>query len=325
MAHAHRLRASPVDEWAHDICASNEQVKEMKRIAIAGSGVLGSQIAFQTAFHGYEVTVYDLSDEVLSKARSAFGQLAQVYQRDMSATSEQTDAAIARIRLTTNLAEAVVHADLLIEAIPEVVAIKNEFYAKVALLAPARTIFATNSSTFLPSQFAAASGRPEKFLALHFANEIWTRNTAEIMGHPGTDPQVFAQVIAFAKSIGMVPLPLYKEQPGYITNSLLVPWVNAAMRLWADGVADYQTIDKTWMIGVKTPFVPFAFADMVGLNTAYNITTAMAQMQGDAGLLRVAQRLKEEFIDQGKLGVATGEGFYKYPHPAFADPSFLQG
>jgi 3-hydroxyacyl-CoA dehydrogenase len=296
----------------------------MKRVVIAGSGVLGSQIAFQTAFHGYAVAVYDLNEEILAKARVSFAKLAQVFQQDMGATPAQTDAALARLRLTCDLADAVADADLLIEAVPEVVAIKNEFYAKVASLAPAKTLFATNTSTFLPSQFAAVSGRPEQFLALHFANEIWTRNTAEIMGHPGTDPQVFEQLIAFAKSIGMVPLPLYKEQPGYITNSLLGPWIEAAMRLWADGVADYQTIDKTWMIGVKTPFVPFAFADLVGLNTGYNIMMSRAELLNDEGLRRVAQRLKSEFIDQGKLGLATGEGFYKYPNPAFADPSFLQ-
>jgi len=295
----------------------------MKRIAIAGSGVLGSQIAFQTAFHGYEVAVYDLNEEILTKARATFAHLAQVFQRDMGATPEQTDAAIARLHLTCDLAAALADADLLIEAIPEVAALKNEFYAKAGALAAAGTIFATNTSSFLPSQFAAVTGRPEKFLALHFANEIWTRNTAEVMGHPGTDPKVFEQVCSFAKSIGMVPLPLHKEQPGYITNALLIPWIEAAMRLWADGVADFQTIDKTWMIGVKNTFVPFAFADLVGLNTGYNIMMARGEALNDDGLRRAAQRLKAEYIDAGKLGLATGEGFYKYPNPAFADPSFL--
>ena len=297
----------------------------MKQIAIAGSGVLGSQIAFQTAFHGYDVTVYDISDAVLSGLPAALARLAQLHQRDMRSTDEQTAGAMARIRTTTDLAVALRDADLLIEAVPEVVDIKLDFYARAGALAPAKTIFATNTSTFLPSQFAAASGRPGQFLALHFANEIWTRNTAEVMGHAGTEPAVFQQVINFARSIGMVALPLHKEQPGFITNSLLVPWVTAAMRMWADGVADYQTIDKTWMIGVKTHFVPFAFADLVGLNTAYNITLSMAEMHGDAGLARVAKRLKEEFIDHGKLGLVSGEGFYKYPDPAFASPEFLRG
>lgn len=295
----------------------------MNKIAIAGSGVLGSQIAFQSAFHGYQVALYDISDEVLEKAARTLQELGARYQADLGATQAQIDAAAGRITPTADLGVALADADLLIEAIPEVVSIKTGFYAKAAGLAPEKTIFASNSSTLLPSQFADASGRPGKFLALHFANEIWKRNIAEIMGHAGTDPAVFEAVTAFARSIGMVALPLHKEQPGYITNSLMIPWITAAMKLWADGVADYQTIDKTWLIGTKSSFVPFAFADIVGLNTAWNITHAMAEAQQDPLLAKVAERLKQEFIDQGKLGVATGEGFYRYPDPAYLAPDFL--
>jgi 3-hydroxyacyl-CoA dehydrogenase len=295
----------------------------MEKIAVAGSGVLGNQIAFQIAFHGYNVSLYDISDAVLDKAKQTLQGLAERYRTDIGATQRQIDVALGNISLSSELERALAQADLLIEAIPEVVSIKTDFYRKAAGLAPEGTIFATNSSTLLPSQFAEASGRPWKFLAMHFANEIWTRNTAEIMGHPGTDPSVFDAVVDFAKSIGMVPLPLRKEQPGYITNSLIVPWVTAALKLWADDVADYQTIDKTWLIGVKSTFVPFAFLDIAGLNTAYNITSAMAQAQADPVLAQAARRLKEHYIDKGKLGVASGEGFYKYPNPAFLDKSFL--
>jgi 3-hydroxyacyl-CoA dehydrogenase len=295
----------------------------MKKITIAGSGVLGSQIAFQTAFHGYEVSVYDIDDAALEKARQTLHGLGKRYRADIGATQAQIDAAAGHITLTTDLAAALTDADLLIEAIPEVVAIKTEFYGKAGGLAPPKTIFATNTSTLLPSQFAKATGRPARFLALHFANEIWTRNTAEIMGHPGTDPQVFDAVVEFAKSIGMVALPLYKEQPGYITNSLIVPWVTAALKLWASGVADYQTIDKTWLIGTKSAFVPFAFLDIAGLTTAYNITSATAQATSDPVLAEAARRLKEEYLDKNKLGVSTGKGFYTYPNPAFLDKGFL--
>lgn len=295
----------------------------MKKITIAGSGVLGSQIAFQTAFHGYSVSVYDIGEAALETARQSLRTLGECYRAEMGASADQVTAALASINLTTDLAAALSDADLLVEAIPENVAIKIEFYERAGPLAPEKTIFATNSSSFLPSQFAAATARPAKFLALHFANEIWIRNTAEIMGHAGTDPQVFDAVVSFAGSIGMVPLPLHKEQPGYITNSLMIPWITAAMRLWAEDVADYKTIDRTWLIGTKSLFVPFAFADMVGLNTAYNITAAMAAQSGDEGLAKIARKLKEEFIDKGKLGANTGEGFYTYPDPEFVRPEFI--
>ncbi|WP_342084873.1 3-hydroxyacyl-CoA dehydrogenase [Dyadobacter sp. OTU695] len=296
----------------------------MKKITIAGSGVLGSQIAFQTAFFGYDVTVYDINDVILEKARASFARYGDIYLNDVQATRIEVEAANAHLRLSSDLKVALEDADLLIEAIPERVDIKRDFYQRVATLAPDKTIFATNTSTLLPSQFAAETGRPEKFLALHFANEIWFRNTAEIMGHPGTSRETFDAVVAFAKSIGMVALPLHKEQPGYITNSLIVPWVTAALKLWAGDVADYETIDKTWIIATKSNFAPFVFADIAGLNTAFNITSILATEMNDPQLRQAAKRLKEEYIDKGKLGIASGEGFYKYPDPAFEREDFLK-
>ncbi|MCL1702169.1 3-hydroxyacyl-CoA dehydrogenase [Lysinibacillus sp. Bpr_S20] len=296
-----------------------------QNITVAGSGVLGSQIAYQSAFKGFNVTVYDINDEALKNAQDRISNLKPLYQQDLGATQEEVDAAYARLSFNSDLSEAVANADLVIEAIPEVVKIKTEFYTNLGKVAPAKTIFATNSSTLLPSQFAEATGRPEKFLALHFANTIWKNNTAEIMKHPGTDMKVFDEVVEFARAIGMVPLPLYKEQPGYILNSLLVPFLDAAESLLVKEVADPETIDKTWMIGTGAPLGPFAILDIVGINTAFNIVEAKAAATGEENLKKLANLLKTEYIDKGKLGRATGEGFYKYPNPNFAKPDFLKG
>lgn len=298
---------------------------DYKNITVAGSGVLGSQIAYQTAFKGFNVSVYDINDEALGKAKERISKLKEYYKADLNASDADLDAAFERISYDSDLAKAVENADLVIEAIPEVVSIKTAFYEKLGEVAPSKTIFATNSSTLLPSQFADATGRPEKFLALHFANEIWKNNTAEVMKHPGTDEAVFNDVIEFAKAIGMVALPLHKEQPGYILNSLLVPFLDAAQSLLAKEIADAETIDKTWMIGTGAPLGPFAILDVVGVTTAYNIVSAKAQATGDPIAKKVADMLKEDYIDKGKLGRETGEGFYKYPNPAFAQADFLKG
>lgn len=169
----------------------------------------------------------------------------------------------------------------------------------------------------LPSQFAESTGRPEKFLALHFANEIWKHNTAEIMGHPGTDKNVFNDVVAFSKAIGMVALPLQKEQPGYIVNSLLVPLLSAATNLLVNEVADAETIDKTWMVATGAPTGPFGILDIVGITTAYNINKMAADATNDPLKIKTVEYLKTNFIDKNKLGVSTGEGFYTYPNPAY--------
>ena len=296
----------------------------IKIVTVAGSGVLGAQIAFQTAFHGYTVNVYDINDAILEKAKAAFQKLGTAYQADLNATPEQVEKAIQNLSYYTDLAAAVKDADLLIEAVPENPAIKTDFYKKLAAVAPEKTIFASNSSTLLPSHFAGATGRPEKFLALHFANEIWKHNTAEIMGHPGTNAAIFDTVVAFTKTIGMVALPLHKEQPGYIVNSLLVPLLGAGLDLLVRGVADVETVDKTWMVATGAPVGPFGILDVVGITTAYNINKIAATASKDPGQIKVTEYLKKHFIDTGKLGVVSGEGFYKYPNPAYEDPDFLK-
>lgn len=295
-----------------------------KNITVAGSGVLGYQIAFQTAFHGFNVTVYDINDDILAKAKAKFDQLSASYAKDLKATPDQLKDTYGRLKYDSNLAEAVADADLVIEAVPENPSIKTSFYEQLSKAAPAKTIFATNSSTLLPSQFAQVTGRPSQFLALHFANTIWINNTAEIMGHAGTDKKVFDEVVAFAKEIGMVALPLHKEQPGYILNSLLVPLLNAATDLLINDVAEVQTIDKTWMIATGAPFGPFGILDIVGINTAYNINAMQAEATKDPLKIKTVEYLKTNFIDKNKLGVATGEGFYLYPNPAYKEDGFLK-
>ncbi len=293
-----------------------------RNITVAGSGVLGSQIAFQTAYKGFHVNLYDVSEKALGNARERLVRLKENYKEDLGATQQAVDDAFNRISFYTELAEAVADADLVIEAVPEMAGIKTGFYQELGKTAPQKTIFATNSSTLLPSQFAEVTGRPSKFLALHFANSIWKNNTAEVMKHPGTDPAVFEAVVEFARAIGMVALPLYKEQPGYILNSLLVPFLDAAQMLLLNGVADVETIDKTWMIATGAPEGPFAILDAVGIATAYNITLAKAG--GNPEFEKLAYLLKTEYLDKGRHGRATGQGFYSYPNPSFASPDFLR-
>ena len=294
---------------------------EIEQVTVAGGGVLGSQIAYQCAFKGKNVTVYDIGDDAVAAARERVKALRAAYKRDIKATDEQFDAGLGRMSFTTDLSEAVKNANLVIEAIPEKPSIKHDFYQSLAKLAPENTIFASNSSTYVPSTFASDTGRPDKFLNLHFANQIWLMNTAEIMGTDQTDPDIYNRIVSFAREIGMVPIQLHKEQPGYVLNTLLMPLMGAAGMLWAHDVADPQTIDKTWMIATGAPKGPFGFYDMVGLRTAYNI---LCQRQGDNPQAKPLLDKLKAMIDQGKLGEETGQGFYQYPDPDYRDPGFLK-
>ena len=280
----------------------------IEKVVVLGTGVLGSQIAYQTAYSGFDVTAYDISDEILEKARNGFAGLAARYEQEVEgASDDSTRAAMARIRYSSQLEDAVRDADLVIESAPERLDIKRELYTKLGPLAPKRAIFVTNSSTLLPSDLADATGRPDRFLALHFANEIWIHNTAEIMGHAHTNPDVYETVVDFARRIGMVPIELHKEQAGYVVNSLQVPFLQAAQALVVKGVADPETVDKAWRTAWGAPHGPFQALDVIGLTTVYNIAAA-----GDEESRANARYLKEHYLDRGKLGRATGEGFYKY-------------
>ena len=299
-------------------------IMEIKNVMIAGGGTLGSQIAWQTAFHGYNVVVYDAFDKGLEASKNFHKQFADLFINQRGATQQQIDETNARLSYTTNMAEAVKDADIVSESVPESVEIKTSFYTELGNIAPEKTIFTSNSSTTVPSEYADVTGRPAKFLVLHFANGIWDANVGEVMGHPGTDPKVFDQVAEFAKSIGMVPILIHKEQNGYVLNSLLVPLLSAAGNLLVNGVSDVESIDKTWMISTRTPMGPFAIMDMIGLQTMYHVDILWGEKLNDQAMLNRAKYYKENYIDKGNLGASAGEGFYKYPNPSYADPDFLK-
>lgn len=311
---------------------------KIQNVTIVGGGVLGSQIAFQCAYAGFHVTTYLRSQESIGRAKPKVERLHGIYvaeltaakaqggnvsrglvfnqdpkQADYDALLKKANQAYETFRYETDLAAAVADADLIIEALAEQPKAKTDFYQQLQPLLPEKTILASNSSTLLPSLLAPSTGRPEKFLALHFANNIWKQNIAEVMGHPGTDPECYQTVVAFAAEMGMIPMQLKKEKAGYILNSMLVPFLMSAQGLLAEGIADVETIDKTWMLSTGAPFGPFRILDIVGLTTAYNIICNYPDATDPTTLHgKLAKMLKEEYIDKGKTGINAGEGFYSY-------------
>ena len=189
---------------------------------------------------------------------------------------------------------------------------KKEFYKALDPHLEEKTIVATNSSSMIPSQFRDCLSRPEKYLAIHFANNIWISNTAEIMGHDGTDKDSYEAVAKFASEIKMIPLRLTKEQPGYILNSMLIPFLNAGQMLLAKEVADPATIDLTWRMGTGSPYGPFQILDIIGLNTALNVVSNDPLSKDPNTVQGKIKAILEKYISEGKTGINAGEGFYKY-------------
>ncbi|MBR7041979.1 MAG: 3-hydroxyacyl-CoA dehydrogenase [Bacilli bacterium] len=316
---------------------------EYKKVVVAGGGILGSQIAFQSAYSGFDVTILVRKEDAKRGVRAKLEKLRDTYLDMIKLMEKKEDwangiatgdnfnpkecekavlKAYDEIKIVHVQEEALTDADLVIESVTENLELKREFYKQIAGILPEKTVLVTNSSTLLPSKLADATGRSEKFLSLHFANSIWKHNTAEVMGHPGTDKKYFDELIEYAKAIHMIPLPVREEKAGYLLNSLLVPFLLSAMDLLANGVSDPETIDKAWTLGTGAPNGPFKILDTVGLITAKNI---IEQYQKVPGLLspllkkmmlpynyKKMLEMINKYIDEGKLGKSTGEGFYKY-------------
>jgi len=296
---------------------------KINRVLIVGAGTMGRQIGYQCALHGFDTVIYDVNEPALERCRARHRRFARLFVEDRGIDQQQADAALARISYTSDLPAAAREVDLVSESAPEIPEIKAEVYGRLNDLCPGRTIFTTNTSTMLPSRMAEVTGRPARFVALHFANPVWSSNIGEVMGHPGTDPAVFERVLKFAAEIGMVPIRLEKEAAGFISNALLVPFLMAAQELVADGVASHEDVDRTWMVMTGMPMGPFGIMDLVGLETAYNIACHGAEARNDARMRTNAEYLKRQFVDQGKLGLKSGEGYYTYPDPAYKDENFV--
>ena len=312
----------------------------MKKIVVAGGGVLGSQIAFQAAYCGLDVTIWLRSEGSIGRTQPKLEQLRKTYLEtidamsgpegktpqvwasgiadpdnfDPAACKAQVEKAAASLRLELDMAKAVADADLVIESMAENAEDKIAFYRRLAPALPEKTILVTNSSTLLPSKFAKYTGRPEKYLALHFANSIWKNNTAEIMAQPKTSPEAFEAVMAFAGQIRMIALPVRKEKSGYLLNSMLVPMLFAGMDLYVNGISDPESIDLAWTRGTGAPKGPFRILDTVGLTTAHNIVRQYLKLPPILAPynFRGMDKKLQKYLDEGTLGQGSGEGFYSY-------------
>jgi 3-hydroxybutyryl-CoA dehydrogenase len=229
-----------------------------------------------------------------------------------------------RLTFTTDLARAVAQADLVIEAVPEIPDVKTSVYRQMAPLLPAHTVVATNSSTFLPSDFAAATGRPDKFCALHYANYIWSANVVEIMPHAATARATLETVTQFAIETGMVPIPVGTEHNGYVINTWFPALLSAAQTLVTNGIATHEDVDRTFLIANRGARMgPFGMMDIVGMKTNYDVSTYWGHLRGDAQMLANAEYIKTHLMDKGRTGILAGKGYYDYPNPAYEAADFL--
>ena len=296
----------------------------IENVLVVGAGTMGQQIGLQCAAHGFQVTLYDIEQDLLQNALARIQAYAEEMRKSGRLSAGEVDAALARIATTTDPAEAGAAADLLSESVPEDPALKAEVFRLFHEHCPPHTLFTTNTSTLVPSLFAEATGRPAQFAALHFHQPVWQANLVDIMPHPGTAGEVVDRLESFARQIDQIPIVLEKENYGYVFNAMYQSLNRAAITLAANGVASVDDIDRSWMAVMGMPIGPLGMLDVVGLETVWKITDHWATLLDDPQLQANAAYLKE-YVDRGWLGVQSGRGFYTYPDPAYAQPGFLEG
>ncbi len=282
---------------------------EINIVCILGAGTLGSRIALQAALSGYSVRVFDIHEQALESSKKVMAKIL----RQLSLPSQ----ALESILFTTDPSIAVADADIISESVTEDLALKREVWAQFGALAPEKTIFTTNTSYLLPSQIADASGRPARFCAFHF-HDVFYSKVVDIMPHPGSDLDLESILMEFGRKLNQVPVVVRKENHGYIFNAMLLAFIGAAGKLRTKEVASIEDIDKSWMVNFHMPMGPFGIIDSIGLDTAWHVTHGLEDpaSQAFAALLKT-------YIDAGKLGEKSGEGFYTYPAPSYRNPEFL--
>ncbi len=296
---------------------------DVKKVVILGGGVLGSQIAYQTAFSGFETVIYDISNPAIEAAKQKVETYPDQYKKDVNATDGEIETVNSNLTFTTDLESAITGANVIIEAVPERMDIKKSIYQGIKPYVGENTLVLTNTSTLVPSQLIDFVPNKGRFLAMHFANLIWVHNVAEIMWGSKTPQSAIDDAKDFAQKIHMLPILIHKEVSGYVMNSIFLPMINAALFLWADNVTDPISIDKNWMVSMGVDRGPFGFLDIMGLNTAVNIEKGFYQTTKDERYEAVAEKL-QEYVDDGKLGVATGQEFYHYPDPEYQKAEFTK-
>ena len=281
-------------------------LSDIHRVAILGAGTLGLRVALRCALDGYTTTAYDITDEALRNAEHIQGKILSRLLKDERITQAQADAARQRLTYTTDPGEVAEGADLMNESVPENVDIKVKTYEQFADLWPEHTILTTNTSYLLPSQFAEASGRPERFAALHF-HDVFMADVVDIMPHPGTAQWVSDLLIEFGASISQIPVFIKEETNGYLFNSMLMSFCGAAMQLYFSGKASAEDIDRAWMGNTKMPIGPLGMLDQIGTKTLVNVTRNQQDRRSKFLLPHL-----EKMLEEGRLGKAHGVGFYDY-------------
>ncbi len=281
----------------------------MKNISVIGAGTMGNGIAHVMAQKGFKVNLIDAQSAAIDKALVTIAKnLDRQIAKDIITEAEKIST-LQNIQCFTEIELGVKEADLVIEAATENSAIKKLIFSAADQYAPAACILASNTSSISIAALASATQRPSKVIGMHFMNPVPVMKLVEIINGAATDPEVTETIVALTKVLDKIPC-VVKDFPGFIANRILMPMINEAIHALSEGVSDATTIDQIMKLGMAHPMGPLQLADYIGLDVCKNILSIM--QEGFKDTKYAPCPLLVQMVDAGKLGVKTGEGFYKY-------------
>jgi 3-hydroxybutyryl-CoA dehydrogenase len=281
----------------------------MDNISVIGAGTMGNGIAHVFAQNGFKVTIVDISLAQLDRAVATIGKNLDRQVSKGMLTEEQKTATLKNIGTNSNLIDGVKDADLVVEAATENADLKLKIFEELDKYAPKETILATNTSSISITKIAAATGRADKVIGMHFMNPVPVMKLVEIINGYGTDKGVTEKIVELSKQLGKIPC-VVNDYPGFIANRILMPMINEAIYSLFEGVAGVEEIDTVMKLGMAHPMGPLQLADFIGLDVCKSILNVLHEGFGNSKYAPCP--LLVNMVQAGKLGVKSGEGFYKY-------------
>ena len=281
----------------------------IERIAVLGGGTMGNGIAHVCAQAGHPVTLVDTEQDLLERAlNTIFKNLDRQVRKEVISSADK-DAAVNRITTTTSLEEAVEDAQLVVEAVPERMELKEKIFGRLDESAPADAILASNTSSISITTIGAFTRRPEKVIGMHFMNPVPMMQLVEVIRGIATSDAVCAGVMELSKAMGKTPVEV-NDFPGFVSNRVLMPMINEAVFALMEGVATAEAIDTVMKLGMAHPMGPLALADLIGLDTCLSILEVLHRDLGD-DRYRPCPLLRK-YVAAGWLGRKAGRGFFGY-------------
>ena len=297
--------------------------EKIRKVAVIGTGLLGTQIAIQAACFGYEVSAHDPDEGSFNRVQQNLKAAMKISGGEPIVPMEDWKKAANKVKFCKELEEALRDADIVIEAVPEDLELKRKVFERLDALASQGAILATNSSSIPISKIESATARPEKCLNIHFYGLVRGMNMVDIMGGTRTTTETIEAGKAWIRSIGCVPLTVKKEILGFCFNRVWRAIKRETLYMWAEGFVDFRDIDRGWMIFTGMTQGPFGLMDNIGLDVVYDIEMVYYNESKDPKD-HPPEALKA-MVDRNELGLKTGKGFYTYPDPEYCRPDFLKG